>query len=106
MDKEQFGFIPIYIVMEALIYILKAFLLGWFIAHFEPIQEVLKPIRKRINDKYFVLWYFKNALACHKCLSFWTGLAISGNIYIAIAASLMAFIFDRTTKPTEIWKAN
>lgn len=90
--------------MTALIIILKAFLLGFFLAHFEPLQEALKPVKKRMKDKYFLVFYLKTSMSCHKCLAFWSGLIMSGNLYFAIAASLIAFVFDKMIEPKEIWK--
>jgi hypothetical protein len=83
--------------MTALIYILKSFLLGWLLASFEPLQELIKPLKTRVSDKHFSIFYLKTAVSCHKCLAFWSGIMLSGSIYVAAAASILAFVFDKYT---------
>jgi len=79
--------------MEAIIF--KGFLLGWLISNFEPLQELLSKIKNKISDKYFIVFYLKTSVSCHKCLSFWSTLIMSGNIWLAASASIIAFTFEQ-----------
>lgn len=81
--------------MTALILIIKAFLLGWLLANFEPLQEALKPLKAKTSDKYFSVFYLKTAVSCHKCLAFYSGLILSGSIFIAAGAALAAYLYER-----------
>ena len=68
---------------------LKVFLIAWFITHFEPLQE-------RIVRLYLIkrLELLVDVLTCFKCLSFWSVLIITWNVYYAIFASLIAYLYD------------
>ena len=82
--------------MEAyIIKVLTGFFLGWLTASFEPLQELLKPIKNKISDKYYLVFYLKTAVSCHKCLSFWITLLLTGNIVLAAAAAFFAYVFDK-----------
>ena len=68
---------------------LKVFLITWFITHFEPLQE-------RIERLYLIKRLEKliDILTCFKCLSFWSVLIVTWNVYYAIFASLTAYLYD------------
>ena len=73
------------------ILIIKTLLIGWFISGFEPLQNFLdKYIKPKI--KYT---YLKNALSCHKCLAFWTGIIYFQDFYVGAGAALLAYILNR-----------
>jgi hypothetical protein len=78
-----------------IIKILTGFFLGWLFANFEPLQEALKPIKNKISDKYYIVFYLKTAVSCHKCLSFWITLLLTSNIVLAAAAAFLAYVFDK-----------
>lgn len=67
----------------------KVFLIAWFITHFEPLQE-------RIERLYLIkrLELLVDVLTCFECLSFWSVLIITWNVYYAIFASLIAYLYD------------
>ena len=71
----------------------KVFLITWFIAHFEPLQE-------RIQRLYLIkrLEMLIDILTCFKCLSFWSVLIVTWNVYYAIFASLTAYLYDSITE--------
>ena len=71
--------------------IIKGFLIGWLIANFEPLQQILnKYVRPHIK------WlYVSSALSCHKCLGLWYTLIAFQDIYSAIAVALLAFVFEK-----------
>lgn len=73
---------------------IKGLLLGWFLASFEPLQEVLRLIKNKIPDEYWVVMYIKIALSCQKCLTFWSTLIITHNLYAAIASSIIVVLID------------
>ena len=50
------------------------------------------------KDKYYIVMYLKIAVTCAKCLSFWSTLIITQNIYCAITASILAIILQKITK--------
>ena len=68
---------------------LKVFLITWFITHFEPIRD-------RLERLYLIKRLEKliDILTCFKCLSFWSVLIITWNVYYAIFASLTAYLYD------------
>lgn len=71
--------------------IIKGFLLGWFLANFEPLQSFLiKYVKPHIK------WsYLNSALSCHKCIGFWITLIAFQDFYSASAVALLAFVFDK-----------
>jgi hypothetical protein len=87
-----------------MIILIKIFLITWLITSFEPLQDVLtnlfdkiyqrtnKNPLKRIYDSLYTI------LTCQKCLSFWTTLIITQNIFMACGVSFVAFIFENGKK--------
>lgn len=70
---------------------LQGFLIAWFLVYFEPYQAFLSTYIKPYNPYS----YINTALSCFKCNAFWITLIYSQNIFEAILASLLAFVFDR-----------
>ncbi len=72
---------------------LKIFLIAWFITHFEPIRD-------RLERLYLIKRLEKviDIVTCFKCLSFWSVLIVTWNVYYAIFASLMAYLYDSITE--------
>lgn len=68
------------------------FLIAWFIAHFEPGQQVIDWVYKYIPEK---LQSTRQYLGCFKCLSFWITLCYTFNPLIAIAFSMLAYTYTR-----------
>jgi hypothetical protein len=68
---------------------LKVFLIAWFITHFEPIRD-------RLERLYLIKRLEKvlDIVTCFKCLSFWSVLIVTWNVYYAIFASLIAYLYD------------
>ena len=73
---------------------IKGLLLGWFLASFEPLQEVIRLINNKIPDQYWIVMYIKIALTCQKCLTFWSTLIITQNLYMAIGSSIIVVLID------------
>ena len=74
--------------------LIKGFLIGWFLSDFQPIQDILLKYKNKISDKYILIFYLKTAVSCHKCLSFWMTLIMTGNIWIAFASGFLAYVWD------------
>jgi hypothetical protein len=69
--------------------IIKILLLAWFISSFEPIQWLLNEIKN--------IWIKITLIAitgCFKCSSFFIGLILSQDIWIALTASVIASILQ------------
>lgn len=81
--------------MILLLTILKGFLLGWLLSHFEPLQDLIKWATRNISDKYYIVWYAKTALGCWKCSSLWLTLFIFEDIYAAAGAAFTAYVIDK-----------
>jgi hypothetical protein len=72
---------------------IKVFLIAWFITHFEPIRD-------RLERLYLIKRLEKviDIVTCFKCLSFWSVLIVTWNVYYAIFASLTAYLYDSIAK--------
>jgi hypothetical protein len=72
---------------------LTVFLIAWFITHFEPIRD-------RLERLYLIKRLEKviDIVTCFKCLSFWSVLIVTWNVYYAIFASLIAYLYDSITE--------
>ena len=72
---------------------LKVFLIAWFITHFEPIRD-------RLERLYLIKRLEKviDIVTCFKCLSFWSVLIVTWNVYYAIFVSLIAYLYDSITE--------
>jgi hypothetical protein len=69
--------------------------LGWLIAHFEPLHWVIDYIFIQVIPSSKLGDYIHSKFGCWKCMSFWTTLALSGNIYMAAIASMVAYIISQ-----------
>lgn len=89
---------------------LKILLIGWFITENYYIQQF---IEKNFSTPSTIPHYYifgidlntltsiikmgiYDILSCLKCFSFWITLLITFNIWIALSASFIAFIFEKT----------
>lgn len=81
--------------MEILINILKGWLLAWMFVNFEPIQNLIAKYVKPFLFKNKFTSYFGQALSCHKCMSFWTILLMTENVYYAISGAILAYVFEK-----------
>lgn len=70
---------------------LKIFILSWWISKFEPIQWGLDSLPDNVI-KYFLILMS----TCLKCSSFWVGLIMTGNIFIACFAAFLGMIYTKT----------
>lgn len=72
-----------------MIAIIKILLLSWLITSFEPLFILLNEIKWRWTKIFLIA-----ILGCMKCLSFWLGLILTGNIWLAISASVVASLLQ------------
>ena len=82
-----------------MIYI-KIYLLGWFITNFEPIQDLLNMLFKKLFKKlpcnlkrtyFYLIDSIFTTLGCQKCMSFWLGF-IFIDFYSGILLSFISMI--------------
>lgn len=83
--------------MEALYNITLIFLMAWFLVSFQPLHNIFNIIIMKVKNQtmQFVLALIQSILSCQKCASFWIGLAITGDIFIALAASFISHLWDK-----------
>jgi hypothetical protein len=81
--------------MELTTLIISYLAVGWLIANFEPLHWVIDYIFMRFESKF--MQFVHASFGCWKCTSFWTALAISGNIYVAAITSMVAYLISQWT---------
>lgn len=79
--------------MEALI---TGLAIGWLIAKFEPLHWVIDYIFMRFESKF--MQFVHASFGCWKCTSFWTTLAVTGNIVYAALVSMVAYLITQWTQ--------
>jgi hypothetical protein len=80
--------------MATILVIGKILLLSWFITRFEPVQwivDILFEGKQDLTSKMLQL-----TLTCSKCLSFWLGVIISQDIFLAIIGCFLMVIYEKT----------
>lgn len=86
-----------------MITILHTFILSWLITHFSPLKMLAELLlSKKMNPMVSILISIMTLpIYCLMCCSFWTGLILSGNIYIASLTAFIGFWYDKILGPTE-----
>lgn len=79
--------------MEALI---TGLAIGWLIAKFEPLHWLIDSIFMRFESKF--MQFVHASFGCWKCTSFWTTLALTGNIVYAALVSMVAYLITQWTQ--------
>lgn len=82
--------------LEFLQLMIMAFMSGWLISNFEPLQNFIQ----RLKRKYFGV--IIKVLSCHKCSSLWSGIIIGLYfelspfviVFASIGASMLGFLWD------------
>jgi hypothetical protein len=73
-----------------IVYGIKIFLVSWFITRFQPLKMALA----FLPDK--LIWNIIRLLfSCIMCLSFWSGLGLTGDIIFASAMAFISFWYDK-----------
>jgi hypothetical protein len=83
-----------------MIYI-QIYLLVWFWCSFEPLTDLIDYLWHKLPQnitKYKLVDYLYILLSCQKCLTFWTTIILTGNIFGAIFLSMIADIQKKLTK--------
>lgn len=75
--------------------IITIFLISWFLTTFEPLHWILKLIDSKIKNPIInTIWTILIIpFSCMKCMAFWLGLIMTGNIISAILVSLISYLF-------------
>ena len=81
--------------MEALI---TGLVIGWLIAKFEPLHWVIDYVFIQLVPQSKLAQYIHSAFGCWKCTSFWTTLALTGNIVDAALVSMVAYLITQWTQ--------
>lgn len=78
-------------MMIQLIIIIKTFLIGLFISRFEPIQLLVEELKDNL-----ICNIIKLLLTCSKCTTWWAGMIMFHNFYLATISMLVMMIFEKT----------
>lgn len=77
--------------MEMMIIIgIKIFFLSWLITRFQPIQMLLEALPDRLLNNIIKLLF-----SCLMCMSFWTTLIYTGDIFMSSAMAFIGFWYDK-----------
>lgn len=71
--------------------ILKILILAYTISRFEPIGWILDLLPNKL-----ILNIFKLGMTCSKCLALWIGILCFNQLYIALAASFIMVLYERS----------
>ena len=80
---------------------IKLYMLAWFFTSFEPLQKLIDKLaawfftRFKPNDLTDGIYI---ALGCQKCMTFWSILLATGNIWWAIVGAIIAELHKKYTK--------
>jgi len=83
--------------MEALYNITLIFLMAWFVVNFQPLHNIFNIIIMKVKNQtmQFVLALIQTILSCQKCAALWIGLAMTGDIFVALVASFISHLWDK-----------
>lgn len=70
--------------------IIKILLLSNFIVNFTPLQWIIELLPDNM-----IKWILVVITTCFRCNSFWLGLCITQNLYIAAGISFLAYIYTK-----------
>lgn len=76
-----------------LLIVIKCILLSWWVTRFEPINWICELIVKKRPG--VLTNAISLVLTCSKCFSFWSCLIWSGNLFLAIFASILMLIVEK-----------
>lgn len=79
---------------------IKIYLLGWFIANFEPIQDMIDYLWGKLPLKWTkmkIIDYIYIGLGCQKCWTLWIGLFMI-EPFSALLLSFIAYIQEKLLK--------
>lgn len=70
---------------------IKIFLLTYTISRFSPLQMVLELLPNKL-----IYNLIKLLMSCSRCLALWSGIILTGNIWLAMTISIFMVIFEKT----------
>jgi len=83
---------------EQYLLVFKIFLSAWFFTNFDPITKAIYKLEDKLQSIPSWLLNGFYVLQCFKCLSFWSVLIITQDIWYALTASLIASVYDNNNK--------
>lgn len=81
-------------MITTLILMTKAFLLGYLLAYFEPLQYTLSKLTSKIKSKNTYVNYIIQGISCHRCMATWICFFMTLNIYAAAGVALSVYLFE------------
>jgi len=83
--------------------ILGSGILGNFISHwFTPLQGIKRRLLSFLSIVPFIS-LVEEALNCSKCSSFWLGLLIFQDLFVAAIVSLVGYLINHIIDRIEVW---
>ena len=82
-------------ILEVILILIKIFLITWFITNDDIIQDKINDLFEKINSKKLIIDYIHIIVGCHKCLSLWTTLIITQNVWYALTVSFISYLLKR-----------
>lgn len=76
------------------ILIVKALCIAFVITRFQPIQWVMEALLTKTKNN-LILLLIDQLLTCLKCCTFWLALLMTGDIFLASVAFIIAFVYDK-----------
>jgi hypothetical protein len=84
--------------MNELIFI---YLIAWFLANFEPLQDLIDYLWDKLPSRLTsikIIDYIYIGLGCQKCLVLYICLITTGDIYMSLLLSFIAYIQEKIIK--------
>jgi hypothetical protein len=75
---------------DLMILLSQVFILSWLITRFSPLQMILELLPDKL-----ILNMIQLLLSCLMCVSFWTCLVVTENIYLASLSAFIGFWYDK-----------
>jgi hypothetical protein len=73
---------------------IKSILITFIIIEFPLFKEIKKRLQKVFKEKN-IFYFIEKFFTCYKCNGLYIGLLVSGNLWIALAASFILMIYDK-----------
>lgn len=83
-------------ILSFLILVGQICLTSYTVTRFEPLQRIVSKFLTNSNsDRLGFKGALGKVLSCVRCLSLWVGIIVFGNVWAAMLASLIMFIYDK-----------
>jgi hypothetical protein len=77
--------------------LLKCLLISWFVTHFEPLTIGLDRFMSKMPTN-LILDTLYEIITCYWCFSLWFTLIFTGDIWLALSASFLAWSYKKIIK--------